>query len=179
MEEEFQKLSELGAGNLNHINGSLLEHLCGTKDLLKEWGASKTLQNAGLYHAVYGTDGFSEKLVSTELRKDIAKIIGIEAEKIVYEYCACDRKFFLPKIGIEDKPTFKNKFNNDAYYLNDTLLMNFCELTVANEVEIAIGDEEFVQNHGESLNNIFMNMKPLLSKSANLMAQNVFGHSYA
>ena len=175
MEDEFLKLSELGAGELKHINGSLLEHLRGTKELLRLWGASEKLQIAGSYHAVYGTDGYSEKLISPEHREDIANIIGEEAEKLVYEYCACDRKFFLPKIGVEEKPFFKNRFNNETYYLDDPLFKDFCELSVANEIEIAVGDKEFIQKHGAYLKNIFINMKPFLSNPANSMVQKIFG----
>lgn len=59
MSYKFQVLSELGAGEFEHLDGSLIAHLNGTKDLLLQWGASLELQDAGLYHAAYGTDGFS------------------------------------------------------------------------------------------------------------------------
>lgn len=48
MEEKFRKLSELGAGDFEHIDGSLIDHLEGTKRLLVSWEASNILQDAGL-----------------------------------------------------------------------------------------------------------------------------------
>ena len=89
MSDKFQALAALGAGDLEHLDGSLIEHLNGTNNLLQQWGAAIDLQDAGLYHAVYGTAGFSQNLVSTDQRDKISAIIGEAAEEIVYQYCAC------------------------------------------------------------------------------------------
>ena len=176
MEESIQKLLDLGAGEFEHLHDSLLLHLQGTKELLKKWGASEALQNAGLYHAIYSTDSYSKQLASLDKRKRIADIIGSEAENIVYEYCACDRKFFWPKIGFDEKPLFKNRFTNETYYISKTLLMNLCELTAANEIEIAGKDKDFKDQHGAYFNNFFTNMEYYLSDSANAMVRETFGH---
>ena len=109
MNEKFEQLSELGAGDFAHIDGSLLDHLNGTKHLLASWSASETLLDAGLYHAAYGTAGFSESLVSTFQREKITTIIGKEAEAIVYLYCACDRDYFWPQFGVSKILIFKTQ----------------------------------------------------------------------
>lgn len=82
MHDKFLKLAELAAGDFEHTDGSLIEHLTGTKALLENWSAP-SLQYAGLYHAAYGAAGYEESLVSTEKRNEIAEIIGVQAEKIV------------------------------------------------------------------------------------------------
>ena len=99
MEDKFKQLALLGAADFQHLNGSLIEHLKGTRDLLASWSAAKTLQDAGLYHAAYGTAGFNQQMISVEQRTKIANIIGPSAEEIVYQYCACDRTYFWPKTG--------------------------------------------------------------------------------
>lgn len=38
MSDKFQALAKLGAGDFDHLDGSLIEHLNGTKDLLQQWG---------------------------------------------------------------------------------------------------------------------------------------------
>ena len=76
MIDKFQRLAELGADNFEHMDGSLIAHLKGTKTLLESWGASSSLQDAGLYHAVYGTAGFNQKLLSINHREKISTIIG-------------------------------------------------------------------------------------------------------
>ena len=88
----LKKLRELGAHELSHINGDLEKHLKGTRNLLAEWGNSEPVCMAGLYHAVYGTEDFPEELVPLDKRQEIAKIIGEDAEALVYFYGACDRR---------------------------------------------------------------------------------------
>lgn len=175
MNEIFQKLTELSAGDFEHIDGSLIDHLKGTYGLLQDWNASTVLQNAGLYHAAYGTAAFDEKLVSTDQRKDIALIIGKNAEEIVYQYCACNREDFFSRIGDELNPQFRNRFTDEIYYLEPSMLNNFCELTAANEIEIAIDNPAFIKEQGIGLNILFNKMAPYLSVAASNQVADVFG----
>ncbi len=171
---KWHKLFQLGAEGFEHVDGSLMEHLNGTRALLREWSASDVLQNAGLYHAAYGTAGFDECLASVQQRGEIARIIGEEAEELVYQYCACDRDDFFSKIGVKNNPEFLNRFTGQQYYLSDKLLKQFCELTAANETEIAMDNAEFMQQYGEELRELFQNMKPYLSRSSWTKVVDVF-----
>ena len=179
IEDKLQKLNELGAGEIEHINGSLIAHLKGTKKLLESWSASRVLQDAGLYHAAYGTAGFNQSLLSPEQRVKIAEIIGAEAEEIVYLYCACEREDFWPQVGIKQNPEFKNRFTGEVSRLNEDQISNFCELTVANELEIAIDNPSFRKEHGQALYYIFSNMRPYLTEQAYSMVQAVLGGNTA
>lgn len=174
IETKWHKLFQLGAEGFEHVDGSLIEHLNGTRGLLREWSASMELQDAGLYHAAYGTAGFDECLVSVQQRGEIAKIIGEKAEELVYQYCACDRDDFFSKVGVESNPEFLNRFTGQRYYLSGGLLKQFCELTAANETEIAMGNAEFMLQYGEELRELFQNMKRYLSHSAWIKVVDVF-----
>lgn len=175
MNDNFKKLSELGAGDFEHINGTLIDHLIGTQSLLKQWQASETLQDAGLYHAAYGTAGFSENLVSTSQRGAIARIIGEEAEEIVYLYCACDRDYFWPQFARSNNPEYKNRFTGQLFYISSQQLKEFCELTVANELEIAQENQAFIDAHGDGLYALFKSMRRFLSSHANLSVESILG----
>jgi len=175
MNDKFQRLSELGAGDFGHLDGSLIDHLQATKNLLDEWSAPAVLKDAGLYHAAYGTAGFDDKLVSILQRDEISLIIGPEAEEIVYQYCACDREYLFSQIGTTDFPEFKNRFTGEHYPLPATLMRQFCELTAANETEIAIDNLDFIAAHGEDLKDLFINMSPYLSEDARAKTASVFG----
>jgi len=175
MNQKINKLTELGAGNFDHIDGTLMQHLVGTRDILTSWGASAQLQDAGLFHASYSTAGFRNRLVALDQRQQITDLIGKDAEKIVYEYCACDREVLYPRLGINSDPKFANRFTGEEYYLDPVLLKSFCELTVANEVEIAIGNPGFVQKHGAARHKIYRNMSTLLSEPAKAAIESVFG----
>lgn len=137
MTHKFTQLAALGAGNFDHLNGPLIRHLEGTRSLLKQWGATTVLQGAGLYHAVYGTEGFDQPLVSTDRRAAIAAIIGSAAENLVYQYCACDRDYVWPQFGGQGPVGFRNRFTGECLTPPTALLSDFCELTAANELDIA------------------------------------------
>lgn len=175
MDSKFKKLAELGAADFAHINGNLIDHLKSTKDLLSSWPASPALQDAGLYHAAYGTAAFEEQMVAANQREKIARIIGPEAEEIVYQYCACDRDYFWPQLGLMEYPKFRNRFTLQTYPLERQAVKDFCELTLANELEIAMRSRDFITQHGSGLLKLFTNMAPFLSPSANSAVTRVLG----
>jgi len=166
IEEKYSQLTKLGAGDFEHLDGSLIDHLKGTYTLLKRWGANRALCNAGLFHAAYGTAGFNKSLVLGDCRYSIKNIVGKKSEKIVYTYCACDRDFFWPQIGIKNTPVFLNRFTREKCYLSNRELINFCELTVANELEIARDNDGFIQKYCQSLSDLFHRMGPYISDMA-------------
>jgi|TARA_B110000879_G_C11161632_1_gene509386 hypothetical protein len=175
MNTKFDQLSELGAGEFEHINGSLIRHLNSTYQLLQRWGASEELCDSGLYHAAYGTAGFETQIVSLSQRNDIGKIIGNTAEEIVYLYCSCDREFVFKNFDGNSAIKFRDRFTEAEFDLTHEKAQQFCELTVANEIELAIDSIEFLQEHGQGLLNLFIKMKPLLSKPANETVMRVLG----
>ena len=80
-------LKQLGCNECMHGTDTLLHHLIGTRTLLREWGAKEYVQDAGLYHSVYGTEYFQPNLNVS--RDQVRKIIGTEAERLVDLFCCC------------------------------------------------------------------------------------------
>jgi len=154
MNSKFEKLNKLGAGEFEHLKGSLIEHLNGTYQLLKK---------------------FESQVVPLSQRTNIAKIIGSSAEEIVYLYCSCDRSFFYEEFDYHHPISFRDRFTNKEFKLTQKQAQQFCELTVANEIELAISSNDFLIEHGQSLFETFIKMEPLLSKPANKSINNVLG----
>ena len=163
--EKFNTLAELGAGDFQHLNGTLIEHLKGTARLLQLWGARAVLQDAGLYHAAYGTAGFDSAMVGLDMRDKIAEVIGTEAEQLVYLYCSCDRDFVFSHLN-NGPVGFRDRFTSAEFVLSEKRARDFCELTVANEMELVLASAEFRQEHGEGLRNLFEKMTTRLSPQA-------------
>jgi len=147
----YERLETLGAGNFVHVAGTLAPHLRRTAALLARWGNREALCLAGLYHAVYGTDGIHGALVAHERRSVIAGAIGVEAEAIVYLYGACDRDAFHPRIGTPHETQFVDRFSRSEYGIAPSALADFCELTLANEFELACSSAAFSAKHGASI----------------------------
>lgn len=178
MDEKFRQLIELGAGEFEHVDGSLIEHLEGTRCLLKEWNASDVLQDAGLYHAAYGTSAFVENLFELSQREDVVAVIGSEAENIVYHYCACDRDAFFVQFGHVKKPVFYDRITTEQSEVSIELLQQLCELTVANETDIGINNPDFVAQHGAGLVDLFNRMRRFLSPGAQRKIHHVFSSHF-
>jgi len=164
-DELFARLQALGAGEFEHVNGSLAAHLRGTERMLREWGAGEPLCIAGLYHAVYGTDGYNPALISIAGRKGIAALIGAEAEALAYLYGACNRTVFYPRIGTATQFAFADRFSNGEYNIQPEQLSQLCELIVANELELASNNAPFRAKHGAALSRLFERMSGLVSGS--------------
>ncbi|HEY8102571.1 MAG TPA: hypothetical protein VIF82_17665 [Burkholderiaceae bacterium] len=161
----FAELQALGAGEFEHLNGSLAAHLRGTESLLREWGAREAVCIAGLYHAVYGTDGFNPSLVGIDMRQRIVSLLGQEAEQLAYLYGACNRRVYYPRISTESQLAFADRFTNTEYDISNEQLRDLCELILANELEIAQGSAEFRAKHGALLSKLFKRMEGLVSEA--------------
>jgi hypothetical protein len=162
-------LHDLGVAELAHLNSNLASHLIGTYQRLQRWGSSTSVCMAGLYHAAYGTDGFAEQLVGLESRESISNVIGVEAETLVYIYAACDRTYFYPRLRREDRPEFKDRFSVKTSYLEEQVLRNFCELTIANELDVALPDlNGYIDKYGRYVLPLFGSdrFQSLLSSAA-------------
>jgi len=109
---KIQFLKDCGADLCKHSGGTLLEHLVGTRDILREQGAPEYLQDAGLFHSVYGTAYYMpEEGISTS-REDIQKLIGIQAEEIAYWYCV------LQAPRINEIVKFEGQLKEDLLWLD-------------------------------------------------------------
>ena len=104
-------LKSLGCDSVKHRNQTLLSHLIGVHDLLKEWDAPEYLQDAGLFHSVYGTTYFKPKM--TVDRNAVRELIGTHAEALAAIFC------FMPHprlVGINNEEN--ETLRNDLILLN-------------------------------------------------------------
>lgn len=77
-------LDRIGTSSKVHSGRTLLDHLHGTHDILKEWRASEATCLAGLCHSVYGTRTYRSDLGID--RTDLRKVIGAEAEALSWRF---------------------------------------------------------------------------------------------
>lgn len=157
------QLVAFGADAFSHVSGSLARHLVETERLLRSWKSRDALCLAGLYHAVYGTDGIRGWLAGLDRRGAIAAIIGAEAEALAYLYGACARSTFHPRIGTRDQLRFADRFTRSEYAIGEPALRDFCELTVANELELAVASDAFRMEYAAELSAFFRRIEGLVS----------------
>jgi hypothetical protein len=160
-----EALALRGAAGIAHPGGTLLTHLERVHALLTGWGARPALRLAGLCHAYYGTDGFPAALGDPGRRAELAAITGAEAERLVYFYASCDRRFSYPHLTEREGP-FKDRFTGAVLRPPRGLRRDFAELTAANELDIAAVNPDLRARHGPGLLRLFTSWHALLSAAA-------------
>jgi uncharacterized protein (TIGR00369 family) len=160
-----ESLASRGANEIPHPGGTLLAHLERVHALLGQWGARPVVRLAGLCHAYYGTDGFPAALGDIAHREELAAIIGEEAERLVYFYASCDRRFSYPHLGKPEGP-FKDRFTGTVLLSPLPLRRDFAELTAANELDIMQVNSSLRAQHGPGLLRLFTSWRKLLSDPA-------------
>ncbi|WP_031507313.1 DUF6817 domain-containing protein [Streptomyces megasporus] len=158
-------LRAFGAEEIAHPGGTLLAHLERVRGRLAAWGARPALRLAGLCHALYGTDGFASAPLPPDRRDELAEVIGVEAENIVYFYAGCDRQAAY-RVLTDPDAALRDRFTGLLHTPSTELRRDFAELTAANELDIAHVDPVFRERWGPSLRALFDRLRPLLSDPA-------------
>ena len=154
-----------GAETIAHPGGTLFAHLHRTADLLAAWNAPETLVLAGLCHAMYGTDGFNRSLLDLSERARLASAIGPAAEGIVYFYASCDREFTYAELAA-GRFRFRDRFTGAVSTPERDRLMQFMELTFANEIDVACNSESFAREVWPKVATLFRRCEHLVSPAA-------------
>ena len=67
-------------------------HLLGVQSVLRGWGADEAVADAGLFHSIYGTEGFQGFKLPLSKRSAIRNLIGLRADHLVWIFCMVDRR---------------------------------------------------------------------------------------
>jgi hypothetical protein len=90
---KLRYLNGEGAFGVKHTgNGAFDAHLIGVRRVMQAWCPQKPhLHDAGLFHSIYGSEGFQGFCLPFEKRDELRSMIGEKAENLVYIFCVVDR----------------------------------------------------------------------------------------
>jgi hypothetical protein len=76
---------------IGFVSEPIMNHLIGTANILKEYGAPNYLIDAGLFHSIYG-EASSRNVPKNKYltREELVSMIGKDAEEIVYEFSSIE-----------------------------------------------------------------------------------------
>src|SRR5687767_14791311 len=170
-------LESNSAGRVKHVGGgSLLAHLKGTYDLLRQWGNPESLCLAGLCHAVYGVPPrYQSAFLDINRRSELIDLIGPRAEELVYFYASCDRTRVYPQIGRVWPVQFRDHFSGEVFTPPDSLFFPFLELTFANELEIVRGRPSLIKSTRGRFVDLFERCRGMVSDAAYEYFVGVYG----
>ena len=125
-------LIELNTDLLSHSQGTLIDHLQKTYELLKQWNNPNYVCLAGLFHSIYGTQIYKKQTLGLDKRDIIRNAIGVQAEYLAFLFCIMDRGYFYNNLNSQ-----KLRCLEDGSYIliSEEIKRNLCEILVANELE--------------------------------------------
>ena len=98
MPHSFKQLTDyiisLGADRIPHTETVYLAHAIGVHNDLRSWGADSEVCAAGMFHSIYGTEGFQRFTLPLERRHEVRALAGERGERLAYLNCAMDRASF-------------------------------------------------------------------------------------
>ncbi|MFD7440456.1 hypothetical protein [Streptomyces sp. NPDC059909] len=94
-----------------------------------------------------------------------ARSSRIWAEPLVHVYASCDREASYGTLA-SGHPVFRDRFTGETYAPTLGQRQDFAELTAANELDLAVVDDEFRTDWGGQLLMFFDRFAPLLSDAA-------------
>jgi hypothetical protein len=93
--EVARELVRRRADLVDHARGSLEQHLLGVHAVLVSWGQPERVRLAGLLHSAYSTEAFGHRLFGRADRPRVRELVGADAERLVFAFCACRRDALL------------------------------------------------------------------------------------
>jgi hypothetical protein len=98
LDEMLAVLGRQGAREIWHKHGTFYEHLLGVWRILAAWGQPPDVCRLGLMHSVYSNSVVRMKVFDAAHgeRTDLRRLIGEEAERLVYLFCSIRREELLP-----------------------------------------------------------------------------------
>jgi hypothetical protein len=87
------------AAALRHSGRSFLEHLLCTWRILADWHMPLSVCRAGFLHSAYSTSFYSEALFRFDQRETVRRLIGREAEELVFRFCTMDRREYWDELA--------------------------------------------------------------------------------
>jgi hypothetical protein len=130
---------------LEHTGTSAFdEHLKGVQSVLRYWGAPSYTQKAGVFHSIYGTEGFQGFALPLSERAAIQQLIGLQAEQLSFWFCMVDRTTLDQSVLDWVEPLDSSKIfllrarpelGRFELVLNKEEWLDFVELTLADWLE--------------------------------------------
>ena len=92
-------LRKYGADEIPHSNRSLLDHLCGTRDILVRWGGDSMVCQSGLLHSVFGRVGVLPLLSEGNARKDLEGIVDKSVLDVINAFQSLTTQTLLGRLN--------------------------------------------------------------------------------
>jgi hypothetical protein len=129
-------LRSIGAHRVHHSGGVLLDHLIGTAAILERWGYPEDVCLAGLFHSVYETSTFQNRLLNLDERERVIQVIGESAERTAFHFSQMEQESLWEALR-SDAPCLRLRQFEGPLRVDVREVHRLLTLFWANEVEQA------------------------------------------
>lgn len=134
-EDKVRFLKKHKADTLSHSGRTLLEHLTGTHNILREWHRREPVCDAGLFHSIYGTEHYPNVAIEPSFRFVVKRLIGEEAERLAWIFGVLERDSFDKNISRRAGYSVIDRTNGQSFPLTSTEWLDLVDITFANTLE--------------------------------------------
>ena len=131
-DELYKFLLSLGTDEVAHTGGDFLHHLQSVQNLLEKNGADLDMSRAGLFHSIYGTQGFQDFSLPLSERPLIKDLIGERAEFVAFCNCVMNRETFdealAQAVTNGESFTIENREDKSSIELSRNQLIDLSEV---------------------------------------------------
>ncbi|WBB77583.1 hypothetical protein O7606_14965 [Micromonospora sp. WMMD882] len=166
-------LRDRGTETVEHPGGTLYAHLLRIHDRLGAVGHDETVRLAGLTHAAYGTDGFDLTLLDPADRAPLRALVGVDAERLVHWYGACDRRRTWRNLATSGQVV--DRHTGRAGTLPPRWRRPFVDLSIVNELDVMAYDPTVAQRYGDYFRTLFAAWSAVASPDVTAEARRLLG----
>lgn len=130
-------LESIGAREAGHTDRTLLEHLLGTFDLLRDWECELDVCIAGGLHSIYGTNAFTHGCIAWDEREEVEQMVGQKAARLVRLFHSTNRPRAI--LMAFETCTLVDRHSGESIATDKDELRDLLAIECANLVEQAEG----------------------------------------
>jgi hypothetical protein len=124
-------LVEIGARKVNHKTTSLAGHLLSTYDLLRLAGRDDDTCSAGAIHSVFGTNAFTQKMLTEDEQSRTIAIVGERATRLALLFSKIKRPSTL-EVSLGKTTALLDLIDGGTVEVNQQDLESLCAIECAN-----------------------------------------------
>ena len=135
-EELVEFLKEEGTDEVQHDSKiEFMAHLVGVHQVLVAWGCSDTVCLGGLFHSIYGAEGFDDGALDLGRRPEIRALIGTDAERLAFVNSSMTYDSFDESLAAGPPHHVVNRFAGTRIDLTDEEFADLSRIQLADWLE--------------------------------------------
>ena len=133
--ELLEFLRSEGTAEVQHSKVDFMAHLVGVHQVLVSWHCPDAVCLGGLFHSIYGAEGFSDGALDLRRRPEIRTLIGTAAERLAFVNSSMTYDSFDATLREGPPHRVVNRFTGAPVELTDQEFVDLSRIQLADWLE--------------------------------------------